>query len=204
MSAATVTEPGQIARHGERAAIASDRFDAIYDAYQGRVFGLAYRMMGNADDARDVTQEAFISAYQNLHKLGPAAGQEPRDNAHLAAWLYRIASNKCIDALRKRKRRAGVDWDTFARTARAQPEDGGQPEAQALKRERAETVQRVLDEMTPRYRLVLLLHEHQGLSVREIAATVDRSESAVKSMLFRAREQFRALYELECALAQAA
>jgi RNA polymerase sigma-70 factor (ECF subfamily) len=197
-------ESGAVAKRENRAAIPAGHFEAIYDTYQGRVYGLAYRMMGNADDARDVTQDAFLSAYQNLHKLAPEALSDLRDNPHLAAWLYRIASNKCIDALRKRKRRASVDWDTFAQTARARPDDGGQPEAQALKRERAELVQRVLDTMTPRYRLVLLLHEHQGMSVREIADTVGRSESAVKSMLFRARDQFRSLYELEGAIARAA
>jgi RNA polymerase sigma-70 factor (ECF subfamily) len=180
---------------------AAERFEAIYAAHHGRIFGLAYRMMGNADDACDVTQDTFISAYQHLHKFEAVDAGSPADGAHLTAWLYRIAANKCIDALRKRKRRATFDWDAYARTAQASADH---PETYALNSERAERIQRVLDAMTPRYRLVLLLHEHHGLSVREVAAAIGRSESAVKSMLFRARDQFRSLYELEGALARAA
>jgi RNA polymerase sigma-70 factor (ECF subfamily) len=169
-----------------------DDFEAIYAAYHRRIFGLAYRMMGNADDALDVTQDAFISAFQNLHKTD--------DDLHLSAWLHRIAANKCIDALRRRRRRAGVDWDTFVETAPAAPRDGLQPETYVMNRELSERVQRVLDEMNPNYKLALLLHEHQGLSIREVAAITGRTESAVKSQLSRAREQFRGLYDLDRAL----
>jgi RNA polymerase sigma factor (sigma-70 family) len=69
-----------------------------------------------------------------------------------------------------------------------------------MNRELSERVQRVLDEMNPNYKLALLLHEHQGLSIREIAAITGRTESAVKSQLSRAREQFRGLYDLDRAL----
>ncbi len=205
MSAATaVRERGAIGDRPARTATSPDNFEAIYDAYHGRIFGLAYRMMGNVDDARDVTQDAFISAYQNLHKLELRSSNASDDESHLSAWLHRIAANKCIDALRKRNRRAGVDWDVVAQTLPNDLDDVAQPETYALHRERLEQIQRVLAAMTPTYRLALLLHEYQGLSVREVASSIDRSESAVKSMLFRAREQFRALYELERALDRAA
>lgn len=204
MSTAALTGMRGSLRERESTTPAAERFEAIYSAHHGRVFGLAYRMMGNADDACDIVQDAFISAYQNLHKFGADWPDRPVDDPHLTAWLLRIVANKCIDALRKRKRRAGLDWEAYARTAPAAPADGGHPEVHALNSERADLIQRVLDAMTPRYRLVLLLHEHYGLSVREIASAVERSESAVKSMLFRARDQFRALYELEGALARAA
>jgi RNA polymerase sigma-70 factor (ECF subfamily) len=189
---ATVGRSADVNGRRESPAVTCDEFEAIYETYHRRIFGLAYRMMGNADDALDVTQDAFISAYQNLHKTD--------DDLHLSAWLHRIAANKCIDALRRRKRRSGVDWETFVETAPAAPRDGGYPETYVLARELSERVQRVLDEMNPKYRLVLLLHEYQGLSIREVAAVTGRTESAIKSQLSRAREQFRALYELDRAL----
>ncbi|MEZ4520494.1 MAG: RNA polymerase sigma factor [Thermomicrobiales bacterium] len=178
-------------------------FEGIYDEYHGRIFGLAYRMMGSVDEALDVTQDAFISAYLNLDKLTPKRCPDGPSDIHLSAWLHRIAANKCIDALRKRRRQVFIDWDVYESTA-SSPAEAGQPEVHALGQERTEEVQRVLNRMTPNYRLVLLLQEYQEMSIREIAQTVDRSESAVKSMLFRAREQFRSLYELDEALARVA
>lgn len=183
---------------------ATDDFEAIYEAFHGRIFGLAYRMMGNADDASDVTQDAFISAYQNLDKLAPQRAGDGPEDIHLSAWLHRIAANKCIDALRKRKRRAGMDWDSFAATAPAASGDGAHPEIKALESERNARIQRVLDQMSPNYRLALLLHEYQDMSVREVAQAMGRTESAVKSLLFRAREQFRSLYNLDGATERAA
>jgi RNA polymerase sigma-70 factor (ECF subfamily) len=181
-----------------------DGFEAIYDAFHGRIFGLAYRMMGDADEALDVTQDAFMSAYQNLDKLQPRRAPGTPETVYLSAWLHRIAANKCIDALRRRKRRAGVAWETFAATVPAATDAEAHPETYTLARERGGHIQSVLDQMSPHYRLALLLHECQGLSVREVAQSMDRTESAVKSLLFRAREQFRELYELEEALQQVA
>lgn len=205
MSVAATTEHRSIARRRRPGvATVADGFEAIYDAHHGRIFGLAYRMLGDAEEASDVTQDTFISAYQNLHKLKPRRKPGGGEEVYLTAWLHRIATNKCIDALRQRKRRTGVDWDAYAETAPASNDPDSHPEVYATGRERADHIQRILDEMTPNYRLALLMQEYQGMSVREIAYAMNRSESAIKSLLFRAREQFRALYELESALARAA
>ena len=181
-----------------------DGFDAIYEEHHGRVFGLAYKMMGNADDASDVTQDAFITAYQNLDKLAPRQREDENRSINLPAWLHRVTKNKCIDALRKRNRRVGMDWETFVATAPASATKESQPEIFALERERSERIQAILNEMSPNYRRALLLHEGRGLSVREVAATMGRTESAVKALLFRAREQFRSLHDLESVLERAA
>jgi RNA polymerase sigma-70 factor (ECF subfamily) len=205
MSVATLTERRTISQREQREVVSTDdSFEKIYDAYHGRIFGLAYRMMGNADEALDVTQDAFISAYQNLHKLTPQCNPGGSEAIYLSAWLHRIAANKCIDALRQRKRRAGVDWDTFVATAPVSTDSDRYPESYTIDREREAEIQRVLDQMSPNYRAALLMHEYQGLSVREVAQALGRTESAVKSLLFRAREQFRALYGLEAVLQQAA
>ncbi|CAN5733290.1 hypothetical protein BH23CHL2_BH23CHL2_04600 [soil metagenome] len=205
MSIATAVRQKQPVTTAKPGAItAADDFEAIYEAFHGRIFGLAYRMMGNADDALDVTQDAFISAYQNLDKLAPRQPGEAPEAIHLSAWLHRIAANKCIDALRRRKRRAGVNWDIFAQNAPACHRNDDHPEIHALESERSARIQRVLDEMSSNYRLALLLHEYQGMSLREVAEAMGRTESAVKSLLFRAREQFRSLYSLESAIERSA
>ncbi len=205
MSVATTHRKSAIVNRRRDAVTVDDGFEAIYDAYHGRLYGLAYRMMGNADEALDVTQDAFISAYQNLHKLAPRRDSGAgREGVYLSAWLHRIVTNKCIDALRQRKRRAGVDWDTFMATAPATPDAAVYPEAFALDRERETLIQEILDQMSPNYRAALLLHEYHGLPVREVAQALGRTESATKSLLFRAREQFRSLYGLDRALQEAA
>ncbi len=205
MSVATTNRGSTISTERQMSGVtAADGFEAIYDAYHGRIFGLAYRMMGNADEALDVTQDAFISAYKNLDKLVPRRNPDASEGVYLSAWLHRIATNKCIDALRQRKRRTCVDWDSVAATAPAIADDDIHPELHVMNRERTDQIQRVLDQMSPHYRMALLLHEYQGLSLREVALAMDRTESAIKSILFRAREQFRSLHGLEDALQQAA
>ena len=200
MAAATLVQPNvTMTRQTDQIEPSIDNFDAIYDFYHGRIFGLAYRMMGNADEALDVTQDAFISAYKNLHRVAPG-GSSSQTELNLSAWLYRIATNKCIDALRQRKRRAGIDWDTFVQTKPAASSAAGHPETYAMDQETSAQIQRVLNDMTPNYRMALLLHEYQGFSVREIASAMNRTESAIKSLLFRAREQFRQIYNLQQAL----
>jgi RNA polymerase sigma-70 factor (ECF subfamily) len=171
-----------------------DGFEAIYDALHGRIFGLALRMMGNADDASDVTQEAFISAYENIDKLQPQSTSHGDSAIYLSAWLHRVAKNKCIDTLRKNNRRSGVDWDVFLDTAPAPASTDHPPEVQMLHRERTDEVRQALEQMSKQYRTALTLYWFEELSVREIASTMGRSEPAIKSLLFRARDQFRALY----------
>ena len=188
----------------ESAVSVDDGFDAIYEELHGRIFGLAYKMMGNADDASDVTQDAFITAYQHLDKLTPRRRDDVDDGVYLSAWLHRVTKNKCIDALRKRNRRSGVDWETFVATAPVSMAKESHPEVFALERERNDRVLEILNQMSPNYRRALVLYEGRGMSVREVAATMGRTESAIKSMLFRAREQFRSLHDLEAALAEAA
>ncbi len=198
MSAATATESETgLGRLKARSMAVEGEFEAIYEAFRGRIFGLAYRMMGNVDDAFDVTQETFISAYQHIGQLETDCKHGRSHDSYLTAWLFRIATNKCIDELRRRGRRVWVDWDAYLATSPDPSPESELPEVQAIARERSQRIQRVLDGMSPQYRLALLLHENLGLSVREVAGAMGRTESAVKSLLFRAREQFRGLYELE-------
>jgi RNA polymerase sigma-70 factor (ECF subfamily) len=169
------------ARAGDQAA-----FEAIFQRYERQIYSFAFRMMGNADDAYDLTQECFIKAYRNLEKTN--------GDLNVSAWLHRIASNSCLDVLRRRKRIRWLPWDNDRHESLLQPSTPDDPEVTVVSRETQQDVQLILNQMTPRNRLALLLREFEGLSTEEIGEVMGLSRSAVKSVLFRARDEFRKLY----------
>lgn len=151
--------------------------------YQRPVFGYLYRMMGDADDAEDLAQETFLKAY----------GARDRAVSHPTplAWLFRIAANTARDELRRRQRARWLPWDSVKHDRLLHSHDDEQPERATMMHERDHLVQEVLNRMTPRYREALLLLEYAGLSCEEIGTVMGASRSAVKSVLYRAREEFR-------------
>jgi RNA polymerase sigma-70 factor, ECF subfamily len=169
------------ARAGDQAA-----FEAIFQRYERQIYSFAFRMMGNADDAYDLTQECFIKAYRNLEKTN--------GDLNVSAWLHRIASNSCLDVLRRRKRIRWLPWDNDRHESLLQPSTPDDPVVTVVSNETQRDVQLILNQMTPRNRLALLLREFEGLSTEEIGEVMGLSRSAVKSVLFRARDEFRKLY----------
>ena len=169
------------ARAGDQAA-----FEAIFQRYERQIYSFTYRMMGDADDAYDLTQDCFIKAYRNLEKTN--------GDLNVSAWLHRIASNACLDVLRRRKRIRWLPWDNEKHENLLPSHTTDDPELTAVATEIRQDVQIILDKMTPRNRLALLLREFEGLSTEEIGEVMGLSRSAVKSVLFRAREEFRKLY----------
>jgi RNA polymerase sigma-70 factor (ECF subfamily) len=172
------------ARQGDEAA-----FAAIYDRYQKSIYSLVYRLMGDSEDAFDITQDVFIKAYKGLAKL------DPQVELNLSAWLHRIASNACMDVLRRRKIVRWLPWDPAEHTNITPADDSDEPERNVIAHETKAQVQAVLNKMSDKYRLCLVLREYQEMSCEEIATVMNVSRAAVKSLLFRAREQFREVYE---------
>lgn len=170
------------ARHGDQIAFAE-----IYQHFERPIYGLIYRLMGNAEDAFDITQDVFVKAYKALAKTSP--------DLNLSAWLHRIASNTCLDVLRRRKIVRWLPWDPTEHANITPASANDEPERQLLGQETRRQVQAVLNQMNERYRLCLVLREYQELSCEEIAEIMGTSRQAVKSMLFRARDQFREIYE---------
>jgi RNA polymerase sigma-70 factor (ECF subfamily) len=169
------------ARLGDEAA-----FAAIYEHYEKPIYAFIYRLMGNAEDAFDLTQDVFLKAFKALSRTTP--------DLNLSAWLHRIASNACMDVLRRRKIVRWLPWDPteHANITPAHVED--EPEYNVEQHEIQHQVQRTLNRMSEKYRLCLVLREYQEMSCDEIADVIKVSRSAVKSLLFRAREQFREIY----------
>lgn len=181
--AAAVVAPAVVARAQAGDHIA---FEAIYNQYQIPIYNYVYRLMGNAEDAFDLTQDTFLKAYQAL----PRTSYDLR----VGAWLYRIATNVCLDQLRHRKLIKWQPWEAFIAVFHPAQVGRDNPEGDVLDKENQEEVQLVLDRLHTKYRMCLILREYQDLSYDEIAEVLHTTRAAVKSLLFRAREEFRQVY----------
>jgi RNA polymerase sigma-70 factor (ECF subfamily) len=167
------------ARHGDVSAFAS-----LLRRYERQIYGFTYRMMGgNAADADDLTQETFIKAYRALPRTA--------DVLHVSAWLHQIAANSCRDELRRRRRAHCQSWDPAIHESVVHTGTEENPESLMLQKEANEWVQVVLNGLKPRNKQALVLREYLGMSCEEIGAVMGISHKAVKSTLFRARDEFR-------------
>jgi RNA polymerase sigma-70 factor (ECF subfamily) len=168
------------AKEGDQAA-----FEAIFQRYERQIYGFIYRMMGNPEDANDLTQECFIRAYKALPQTS---------DLNVSAWLHRIASNACLDVLRRRQRIRWLPWESHKHEHLLHGKPLDDPERNAISQETQIVVQRVLSQMSPRNRMALVLREYEGMSCEDIGEIMGLSRSAVKSILFRGREEFRKIY----------
>ena len=161
-----------------------DVFNQLLERYEKKVYNLAYRMLSNREDARDITQEAFLKAYFALPNF--------RGDSALATWLYRIATNLCLDLLRQRKNNIAFSLDEPLQTEEgmlerqlAAPQEG--PEGIMEQRELQRLLQQLINTLPPEQRLVLVLREFQEQTYEEISAALGCSLGTVKSRLSRAR-----------------
>ena len=136
-------------------------------------------LTGSAEDAREVTQDAFLAAWRGL----PAF----RGDSRFSSWLYRLTTNAAIDFLRREKHHLG-NLPLEEAPERTDPQ---QPELLAEQREQQEALQRALDQLSPEHRQVLLLRVVQQLSYDEIAQALSLESGTVKSRISRARRQLR-------------
>ncbi len=167
------------ARMGDAAA-----FESLLRQYERPLYGYIYHLMsGNADDAADLLQETFIKVYRALPRIP--------DDVNFPAWLHRVARNCCLDEMRRHRRVRWTVWDGAQDTAMMDHIGGTDPEQMALDREGNGAVRAVLARMSGRNREALILRECEGMSCEEIGAVFGISRKAVKSMLFRARDEFR-------------
>ena len=160
-------------------------FEALVRAYEKNVYNLALRMMGNAQDAEDMAQEAFLKAYNSLPGF--------RGDSKFSVWLYRIVSNVCLDQLRKKSKRPTVSLsmedEDGEETQLDLPDTAQSPEEVLEKKLTREAVRRGLAQLPEDARQILLLREIQGLSYEEIGETLGLEAGTVKSRIFRARKR---------------
>ena len=160
-------------------------FNRLVVQFQELVFNVSYRIMGDPDTAADVTQETFITAYQSLATFR---------GGNFKAWLLRVATNRCYDELRRRKRRPQTSLDqimdenesfAFLRS----PNEG--PEAHRQRVELALAIERCLKALPEDQRIVTVLGDVEGYDYQEIASITSVSLGTVKSRMSRARSKLR-------------
>ncbi|MDE2819643.1 MAG: sigma-70 family RNA polymerase sigma factor [Chloroflexota bacterium] len=163
------------------AALAEDQdaFAELVYLFQDPVYNLCYRMLGDAGEAEDATQEAFLRAFLNLRRYDTKRS--------FKTWLMSIASNHCIDRWRKRRMQLVSLDDEPTAAALALSSSDPLPEQAALSAEQSELLQSLLMKLEESYRLPLVLRYWYDYSYAEIAQLMDTTESAIKSRLFRAR-----------------
>ena len=174
----------------------STAYRGLVEKYQGRVYSMVYGMVRNREDARDLTQEAFVKAYRNLQGF--------RLEASFYTWLYRIAMNLAIDHTRKRKRREVAGFDESVATKDA---DGGidavhHGDSPSKALERKQLLRRIMDGMqklSDDQRQVILLREVEGLSYKEISEVMEIPEGTVMSRLFYARKKLQKILSEDAA-----
>lgn len=166
-------------------------YEKLIHCFQTKIYSLAMRMLGDPDDAADVTQETFIRVFRTLNKY--------RGDATLATWIYRITANLCLDWLRQRKRKAlssdsPLSWGH--ETVKRQIEDNSPgPEEQVATAELRREIQAALNKLEDHHRLAIILRDVQGLSYDEIAEVLQCPLGTIKSRINRGRQQLKQLLE---------
>jgi RNA polymerase sigma-70 factor, ECF subfamily len=160
-------------------------FNRLVLHYQDAVYNLSYRIMGEPDTAADVTQDAFIAAYNALNSF--------RDG-NFKAWLMRIATNACYDEFRRRKRHPLSSLDEIEEAYESAPILSGNdvgPEEHRQQVELVQAIEHCLDELPAEQRIVTVLCDVEGYDYNEIAQITSSSLGTVKSRLSRARSKLR-------------
>jgi len=164
-----------------------DAFEQLVVANQNKVYSLALRLTGDRETAADLSQEAFVKAWQGL---GSFQGE-----SSFATWVYRLTTNVCIDHLRRQKRREGVEPSVSlddTDSGWAEPADWEQdPQRLLEKSERGRALARGLEKLPDWQRRILVLRELSGLSYQEIGEALDIDLGTVKSRISRARISLR-------------
>ncbi len=173
------------ARRGDPAA-----FERLALLHKDRIYNYVLRMIGNASEAEDLTQEVFLRAFLHIRKF--------RGAASFSTWLYRIASNLCVDALRRRQREEAhfLDLDAPLTTgddklSRQVPDSNPTPDRAVQDKELHRKIQEAIASLSDKLREVVVLYDILGVPYEEISQIVGCPLGTVKSRLFNARMQLR-------------
>lgn len=158
-------------------------FEELIRQYEKKVYTLCFRMCGNSEDAEEAAQDAFLALWRGIDRF--------RQESSLSTWIYRLATNACIDTLRRRKKQSGSvsldDEELFVDAVDTSP----QPQETVERREAQKLLQEGLSALPEEYRRVLILREIEGLSYTEIAESASIELGTVKSRISRGRSLLR-------------
>jgi RNA polymerase sigma-70 factor (ECF subfamily) len=158
-------------------------FEELLNRYRGAIYSLCFRMARHPEDARDLAQEIFIKVFSLLDRYD--------ENYAFSSWLFRIATNHCIDYLRRNRLRFlsidGVVGPQGEAVELQLPDYGPRPDTVLQRREALERLEEVIAELPPHYRVITLLRHDQQLSYEEIAEILSLPLGTVKARIHRAR-----------------
>ena len=185
-------DPRELDQARVKAAQAGDRdaFDSLVESYKDIVYAVAYRFARDPDLALDLAQEVFIRAYRGIRSF--------KGRSRFSTWLYRIATNTCIDFTRRRARSVDsrVVPEEVAEYAGSEPITGrgrDGPDDRVLSGELGEQIQAAIDALPEYHKTVFVLYEIEGMSYKDIATVVGCSIGTVMSRLHYARKKLRAM-----------
>jgi RNA polymerase sigma factor RpoE len=163
-------------------------YDELVRRYQQRIYATVYHMTSNHEDANDLAQEAFIKAYQALKTF--------KGGSSFYTWVYRIAVNKTLNFLKQRKNRTAMSLNDLDFTAENDPDlvaliSEKTPRRDAVLSELQQKLNEAMQQLSEAHRLVVTLHDVQGLAHEEIAEIMECNVGTVRSRLFYARQQLQ-------------
>ncbi|WP_064505468.1 RNA polymerase sigma factor [Defluviitalea phaphyphila] len=165
-------------------------FEELILRYEAKIYNIAYRMLSNEEDAKDVSQEIFIKVFKKLKKF--------RGDSNFSTWLYRIATNACIDELRKRKGKEIYSVDEKIETKEGSiikeyVDDKQNVEELIINKEKAYSIQLAINKLSEEHKKAIILRDLQGLEYNEISKILECSLGTVKSKISRARRKLKEL-----------
>ncbi|MCA9774498.1 MAG: sigma-70 family RNA polymerase sigma factor [Myxococcales bacterium] len=175
----------RLTKRGDQAA-----FRELVERYQRKIFSVALGMVGNSDDAMDITQETFISAYRSVKNF--------RGDSSFYTWICRIAINLGIDMKRRNARSFNADEqeiEALEQSSGANNPESGNPRDAYFQAERREAITKAIEQLPPAQRSTIILREVDGLSYEEIASTLKISKGTVMSRLHYARKRLQGQLE---------
>jgi RNA polymerase sigma-70 factor (ECF subfamily) len=182
------TRLAKLSRSGDRRAFAE-----LVELYKDKIYHLGYRMLNQKQEAEDVVQETFLRVYMNLERYD--------ENQKFSTWIYRIATNLCIDRLRKKKPNysidaemsdnEGTDWHAIL------PSDEAGPEEELILSETQHNIRNAIQSLPDKYRTVVVLRYLHDMSLQEISDVLEMPVTTVKTRVHRGREFLRKKLEPE-------
>ncbi|WP_442051345.1 RNA polymerase sigma factor SigW [Paenibacillus sp. 2TAB19] len=162
-------------------------FAELVSLYQDKLFHMAYRMLNNRQESEDVVQDTFLRVYKNLDRYD--------ETLKFSTWIYRIATNLCIDRLRKRKPVYSLDAESSEHEGldgySMIPSDDRTPETEMLLSDTQRIIHQAIETLPPKYKTVMTLRYMQDLSLQEIGDIMDMPVTTIKTRVHRGREFLR-------------
>ncbi|WP_010252495.1 RNA polymerase sigma factor [Acetivibrio cellulolyticus] len=169
-----------------------EAFEQLIESCQKKVFNIAYRMIGNYDDANELAQEVFIKAFRSIKKF--------KGDSLFSTWIYKVTANVCLDEIRRRKKKMVVSLDeeieySDGEVKRQIADNAPTPDIAAETNEVKNAVNKSIQELPEDYKSIIILRDIQGFSYEEISKIFNCPEGTVKSRINRARQALKKILQ---------